>query len=219
MRTKILAAFIAGGLLVGAGFLTSVISVPGTAQAQEDSDDGFESRGPISHIGGFLGDVLDDLVDDGTITEDQAEAVVEAVEDKVSELRDDFLEHGGLIPGLLDDGVITEEESSELPDDHWLFGDAFDEAWEDGELTVDELTEFRHGPRAHRRGLPFMGPHSLAGILDDGGIDQEEYDNLDDDHPLKQINVDEYLDDGMITLDEIPQILRDQFGSRFGDDA
>ena len=44
-------------------------------------------------------------------------------------------------------------------------------------------------------------------MLDDGGIDQEEYDSLGDDHPLKQVDVSEYLaDDGLITIDELREI-------------
>jgi hypothetical protein len=55
-------------------------------------------------------------------------------------------------------------------------------------------------------------------LLDDGGIDQEEYDSLNDEHPLKQHDLSEYLEDGLITPDEFRQIFSDLRGS-FGKDA
>jgi hypothetical protein len=219
MRTKILAALVAGGVLVGAGFLTSVISLPGTAQAQEEAEDS-EDRGPVSRIVGFLGEVLDELVGDGTITQEQADAIVDATENRIDEWKAENRQLHDQLSDILEDGAITEEEASVLPDDHWLFGDAFDEAWEDGELSLDDLRElrpFRRGhdllPREHdlfRHGLRF------GALLDDGGIDQEEYDNLDDEHPLKQLDVSEYLEDGLISPDELREIFSDLKGS-FGD--
>jgi len=213
MRTKIVTAFVAGGLLVGAGLITAVISTPGTARAQEQTDE-TEDRGPISRIFGFLGEVLDDLVGDGTITQDQADAIVDATESKVDELRDEHLALHEQLSEILEDGVITEDEASVLPDDHWLFGETFDEAWEDGELTIEDIRNIRPFQRGHdfRRGFRF------GALLDDGGIDQEEYDSLNDDHPLKQLDLSEYLEDGLITPDEFPQIFSDLRGS-FGKDA
>ena len=35
---------------------------------------------------------------------------------------------------------------------------------------------------------------------------QSEYDALGDDHPLKSIDVSDYLDDGLITIDELREI-------------
>lgn len=220
MRTKIVAAFVAGGLLVGAGLLTSAISAPGTAWAQEGTD--AKDRGPVSHVIGFLGDVLGELVEDGTITEDQADAIVEATENKVEELIDQHHELRGQLSEFLEDGVITEAEAAELPDDHWLLSDAFDEAWQDGELSfadIRELRPFRGGghdlPRPDFLGNDLLRQGlSFGALLDDGGIDQEEYDSLDQDHPLKQIDVSEHLADGVISLDEFREIfsdLRDSF--------
>lgn len=213
MRTKIVATFVAGGLLVGAGFLTAAISSPGTAHAQEESTED-EDRGPISRIIGFLGEVLDDLVGDGTITQDQADSIVEATETRIDELREEHMARHEQLFGFLDDGVITEEEASELPDDHWLFGSAFDDAWADGELTIEEIGDVR----PFRRGHHFRHGLRLGALLDDGGIDQEEYDSLDDDHPLKQIDVSEYFDDGLITPDEFSEIFSDLRAS-FGKDT
>lgn len=214
MRTKILAAFVAGGLLVGAGFLSSVISAPGTARAQEETD-GAGERGPVSRILGFLGEVLDDLVGDGTISQDQADAIAEATQEKLDELKEERLAQREQFSGVLDDGVITGEEASELPDDHWIFGEVFEEAWEDGELTVDELQE----AMPHRRGHSFKRGFRFGAFLDDGGIDEEEYESLDEDHPLSQIDVSEYLEDGLITPDELREVFRDLMDARSGDDT
>lgn len=158
MRTKILAAFIAGGLLVGAGFATSIVSAPGTAQAQEDGDSE-ESDGPLQRILGLLGGVLDDLVDDDTITQDQADAISSAVEDEFAELREDHLQKR----------------------------------------------------RNFRRGVRF------GALLDDGGIDESEYEDLGENHPLKQLDVDRYFEDGLITPEELREILHALKDAPFGD--
>lgn len=160
MRTKILAAFLAGGLLVGAGFLTSVISAPGTAQAQDEVDsqeEGTEGEDDrrFARILGFLDEVLADLVEDDTITQEEADAVSAAAAEKAEEVWQRFR------------------------DEH---------------------------PRKWR---PFAHGLRFAELLDDGGIDQNEYDDLDDDHPLKQLDPGEYLEDGLITPDELRQLARD----------
>lgn len=216
MGKKIWAAIIAGGLLVGAGFVTSIVSAPGTAAAQDETDEAGED-GPFPRILGFLGEILDDLVGDGTITQDQADAVTDAAEEKAAEIREEKRAEREQLRELLEDDVITEEEAQELPDDHPLRSDRYDEAWEDGELTRDELRPFS---RRHffKRGF------RLGSLLDDGGIDQDEYDSamesLDDDHPLKQLDVSEYFeDDGLITEDELREIHEEFHGSRFGEDA
>lgn len=155
MGKKILAALVVGGLLVGAGFLYSVISSPDMALAQEDEG----SEGTFSRIIGFLDEVIDDLVDDDTITQDQADAIVSAIEEKAAAVKEDLEANRELLREMLEDGVITEEEASDLPDDHFLFDERFDEAWEDGELSADDLRGlFRHGRRGffpHRFGTEF----------------------------------------------------------------
>lgn len=209
MGKKVLSALIAGGVLVGAGLVSSVISAPGTAVAQEDSESD-DSGGPIPRIVGFLSDVLDDLVGDGTIDRSQADAIVAAAEDKAAEIKVEHRARHDQVRGFLDDGVITEDEASQLPDDHYLLSNLFDEAWADGELTRDEIAELAPHPRLDnfRRGFRF------GALLDDGGITQEEYDALGDDHPLKQIDVSDYLEDGLITPDELREIHQDLMAAR-----
>lgn len=208
MRNKIMAALVAGGLLVGAGFVTSIVSAPETAAAQEDATVDGEHRGLFTRGMEFLGDVLDELVNEGTINADQAEAVLDAVEEKAVEIKEEREALREQIKGYLEDGVLTTDEASNLPDDHWLLGDALDEAWSDGELTVEEIRQARPHPRrdAFKRGARF------GALLDDGGIDETEYADLPETHPLSQVDVTEYLeDDGMITIDELRE-LRDEFG-------
>lgn len=204
MGKKVLGALTAGAILVGAGFISSIVSAPETAVAHDDSDS-TEPQGPVSRLMGFLGDVLDGLVNDGTIDQSQADAVVAAAEDKAAQIKEDLRARRDQIEGFLEDDVITEDEASQLPEDSYLLSDAFDQAWEDGELTRDEIAAVRPHPRRDwfRRGF------HLGGLLDDGGIDQAEYDALPDDHPLKKVDVTEYLDDGQITPNELREIFQD----------
>lgn len=203
MRNKIMAALVAGGLLVGAGFVTSIVSAPETAVAQEDTTVDSEARGFFARGMEFLGDVLNDLVDEGTINSGQAEAVLAAVEEKAAEIKEEREALRDEIKGYLADGILTSDEAANLPDDHWLLSDALDEAWADGQLTPEEIREARPHPRrdAFKRGARF------GALLDDGGIDGTEYGDLPDEHPLKQVDVSEYFeDDGMITIDELREI-------------
>lgn len=213
MLNKIFAALVAGAVLVGAGLVTSALSSPGTAQAQEETESS-EDGSAGSRLLGFLDEVLADLVADGTLTQEQADAVAEAAETKADEVKEAFRSQRELVRGLLEDGVITEEEASQLPEGNWLLSDRFDEAWEDGELTLAEIREQAPHPRwnGFEKGLRF------GALLDDGGIDQEEYDSLGDDHPLKQVDVTEYLADGLITPQELREIHMD-FRNSSGSDT
>lgn len=161
MRTKIVAAFLAGGFLVGAGFATTLISSPEIAQAQEEPEQLDEDR-RFPRLFGILDEVLSDLVGDGTLTEEQAEAVTTAAAAKAEEL---FEQHQSLR------GHLREAHPR-----HWR-------------------------PSAHGFGL--------GTLLDDGGIDLDEYQALPEDHPLRQFDLDEYLEDGVITPEEFRHILPD----------
>lgn len=212
MRNKIIASLVAGGLLVGAGFVTSVVSAPDTAVAQEQTTE--EDGGILNRGLDFLGDVLDDLVGDGTIESAQADAILDAVEEQAAEMKAERESLREEIKGYLEDGVLTEAEAANLPEDHWLLSDVFDEAWADGELTTDEIREARPHPRrdAFKHGARF------GALLDGGGIDQAEYDELPDEHPLKQVDVSEALEDGVITIEELRE-LKDDFGPFRGQDT
>ncbi len=206
-KSRITAALVASSLLVGAAFVASAVSIPSTAVAQESTGDARHGR-----AFDLLSEVLGELVSDGTLNQTQADAVAAAVEDKVDDLRAERAELRELTKTLLEDGVLTSEEAEQLPEDHPLLSEKLDEAWEDGELTVEEI----RSERDHPRRTAFRHGARLGALLDDGGIDQAEYDSLGDDHPLKSIDVSEYLDDGLITIDELREI-RSEF--RSSDDA
>lgn len=206
MKTKIIASLVAGGMLVGAGFITSMVSSPGTAAAQEESVATDQDRGFFGRGIELLSDVLSDLVGEGTIDQADADAVLVAVTEAAEERRAEREALREQVQGYLEDGVITAEEAANLPEYHPFNGEAFDEAWADGELTREEIWEARPHPRrdAFRKGA------RLGALVDDGGIDQSELDSLGADHPLNQVDLSEYLaDDGLITLDELREI-RDQ---------
>lgn len=197
MRNKIIAAIAAGGLLVGAAFVATVVSTPGTASAQEETAE-TQERGHFQRGMDFLSEVLSDLIGDGTIDQTQADAITSAVEAAAEEKRAEREALKELTQQFLEDDVITEDEAAQLGDDHPFNSERYDEAWEDGELTRDEIRENSHRGNGFRRGAHF------GALLDDGGIDQAEYDSLDEDHILKQVDLSEYLeDDGLITIDEL----------------
>lgn len=199
MRNKIIAAIAAGGLLVGAAFVATVVSTPSTASAQEDTTE-TQEKGHLQRGMDFLSEVLSDLVGDGTIDQTQADAITSAVETAAEELRAEREALKELTQQFLEDDVITQDEAAQLGDDHPFNSERYDEAWEDGELTKDEIRESSRRGKGFRRGAHF------GALLDDGGIDQEEYDSLDADHPLKQIDLSEYLeDDGLITIEELKE--------------
>lgn len=199
--------------MVGAALLAATLSSPGVASAQNDSQDPSEETnvGPFKNHGSVLEDVLSDLVEDGTIDQSQADAIVEALDAKTAEFRTAAQDLRGLIAGFLEDGVITAEELDQLPDVfpfnnlERVFGDALD----DGELTLDEFQDAFHQPR---RGQFWSGAR-IGALLNDGGIDQEEYDSLAEDHPLKQVDVTEYLSDGIISIDELRELKKSQSDS------
>ncbi len=208
MKSKIMAAAIAGGLLVAAGFVTSLVSAPSVASAQDDDPSDGTAKSVVQRGVDFLSEVLSGLVGNGTIDQSQADAITSAVQSKIEEGKTQREANRELIKGFLEDGVITSDELAQLPDDH-PFNDPngpFAAAAADGQLTAAEIREAMPHPRrdAFRRGTRF------GALLDDGGIDATEYAALPDDHPLKQIDVSPYLDDdGVITIDELRQIRND----------
>lgn len=155
MSRKLMAALAAGAVLVVAGLALSLVSFPGIAGAQEES--------PGEHVApralGFLERVLDELVSEGTIEQDDADAVLTAVEEEIEEFRAEhpnwdnprrhLLRKGARIGALLDDGGITQEEYDSIPDDSRLRDIDVGDALDDGLITPEELREIL---REHRRG-------------------------------------------------------------------
>ncbi len=107
--------------------------------------------------GGLLDEVLAELVTDGLITQEQSDAITEALTTRAEERRADFeAEREQLramweqIQGFLEDGVISADEIAQLPDDNPF--SAIEGILEDGQVTVEELQSlrpfggFREGP-------------------------------------------------------------------------
>jgi hypothetical protein len=208
MGSKILTATVAGGLLVGAGLIGSIVSAPLVASAQEnDATATTEHRGLIHRGLEFLDSVLADLVGDGTIDQSQADAITAAVQAKAEAAQAEGQAQRQLIKGFLEDGVITADELAQLPEGSLLTDPdgPFADALADGKITAEELRGAIRHPRldAFRRGARF------GSLLDDGGIDAAEYEALPEDHPLKKVDVSKYLEDGVITIDELRQIASD----------
>ena len=168
MKNRIIAAGVAGGLLVAAAFAASVLSSPSVAVAEEGDDDTGQT-GLIPRTLSFLAEVLNDLVDEGTIDQGQADAILQAAQEKAAAVRAD----------------IGERE--------------------------DEF----HGSGGPGFGRGFAWGFGFGSILDDGGIDEDEYDDLverlPDDHPLATVDVTNYLADGLITPDELRELFRQQW--------
>ena len=162
MRT-VIAAAAAAGLLVGAAFTATMIS-SSDASAQEvptPEEPGIQEEAAPHRGAGFLRSVLDELVADGVLTEAQASAVVDALQEKAEEFegqrpfRRGFrhgLRSGVRIREMLEDGVIDADELASLPDGHPLTDPDGPAAafLEDGQITQDELAELREAHRAAR---------------------------------------------------------------------
>lgn len=202
MRNKIIASLAAGAILVGAGFVTTIVSAPDAAIAQEGDGSMGEGRGIIPRSLEFLANVLDGLVSDGDLSQEDADLVIDAVNTAVEEAKAEHEAIREAIKEALEDGELTLEEAEVLPDDHPWFSERFDEAWEDGVLTTQEIRENTRHPRrdAFRHGARF------GALLDDGGIDVDEYNALPEDHPLKSADIGDALDDDLITPDELREI-------------
>lgn len=150
---RILASIAAAGILAVGAFAAVSISASG-AEAQVDdrpaettvTDSAAEDR-PTPFV-----DILDELVADGTLTQDQADAVLERFRaaweegaDEREERRERRQAHRrwhfkAQVERLLEDGVITADEIAELPDGH-PFNDPdgpFAELLEDGQITQAE---------------------------------------------------------------------------------
>lgn len=101
----------------------------------------------------LLAEVLADLVGDGTLTQAQSDAITQGLQDKADELRAQFESRRTLIEGIVEDGVITQEEIDQLPADDPLRV-AFDSIANDGQITLDQLRGLGpgFGPGHHGRG-------------------------------------------------------------------
>ncbi|MDZ7674431.1 MAG: hypothetical protein U5K30_05125 [Acidimicrobiales bacterium] len=163
MRTTVAAAAMAGALTVGAG-TGAALFAPDLVNAQTvDTTESTEAQRP--EPGQRLTDALAPLVDDGTITQEQADAVVAAIE----EARPERMRGPGHRFPILEDvigvlGIGAEELRDAIADGRTLaeiaeangveiqavvealvetYEERIDRAVEDGRLTEDEAAEKR----------------------------------------------------------------------------
>lgn len=137
----------------------SQVTVPDQVAGDQDP---FRLRGV-----GLLEEVLADLVSQGVITQEQSDAIVEAMTAKADEYRaemeaqrDQMRQNWELIEGFMEDGVITQDEVNQLPEGSH-FRQMFNSIAEDGQLNVDELgglgpgfgPGFGHGRGHHGPGM------------------------------------------------------------------
>ncbi|MEZ5175473.1 MAG: hypothetical protein R2823_04625 [Acidimicrobiia bacterium] len=150
---RIIASVVAAGVLVtGAVVAASVISSP--ASAQDDGTTTEQADRP--DFVPPLEQALSDLVDDGTITQAQADTILETVKAKREELREKrpgWVDHRRRhmrrhlhrqIADLLEDGVISADEIADLPERHPFRNEdgPFAELLEDGQITQAEWDAF-----------------------------------------------------------------------------
>lgn len=106
--------------------------------AETTDTDAYE-RGPGSAIEA----VLDEMVADNTLTQAQADAVIERLEAKRTEFREERLEIREQMQEFWADDQLTQEEIDQLPE--WHHWSELSDLLEDGVVTRDELRDMRRG--------------------------------------------------------------------------
>jgi polyhydroxyalkanoate synthesis regulator phasin len=170
---QIIASVAAAGILVVGAFAASTIT---SSEASAQTDDVTvvtdEVRRP--HPGAIVDEVLDDLVEKGTLRQDQADAVKEGLEAKHEELKEEFgdrrdrrahrQEMREQVEAWLEDGVITADELAELDVELPIFEDGpLAEALEDGEITQTEWDAFIEERKANHEARRGEARDSLTG--------------------------------------------------------
>ena len=151
MYRKLLGIPLAGLLLIGGA--TAVLAESGAVDGVTGT-----VGGVVHRAGGVLEEVLGGLVEDGTLTQEQADAVTDGVETRHEEIRSEMQALHEQLRGFLEDGVLSADELAQLPEDHPLRN--LDTYLEDGQLTEDELAELRPIGRGHFHG---HGPRGFFG--------------------------------------------------------
>jgi polyhydroxyalkanoate synthesis regulator phasin len=112
---------------------------------------------------GLLDEVLADLVTSGVITQDQSDAITDALTARVDERqaeaeaqRQKMEEMWTQIQGFLEDGVITADEIAQLPADNPFSN--ISSILEDGQVTLEELQSVGHFGLGGPGGAVFGGP-------------------------------------------------------------
>ena len=142
---------VAGFLLIAGAAAAAAAAPPTAAPSTLGETETTPSNVPPA-AGSFLADVLTDLVANGTITQEQSDAINEAVDTKLNEKRAEMEQRREemqaaheQLRAFLEDGVITQEELDQLPADHPLRN--LDTILDDGQITLEELGDI--GGRFH----------------------------------------------------------------------
>ncbi|MEP7159310.1 MAG: hypothetical protein ABI797_07765 [Chloroflexota bacterium] len=166
---------LAGFLLVaGAAVAAAAPSVVDSAKGLLAAADPNTSSDPATgeqrlKLGGdLLETVLADLVSNGTITQAQSDAITTGLQTAIDDKRAEMEARRALISGFVEDGVITQDEINQLPDDDPL-RTAFNSIADDGQISLDQLRDLgpgfgpggpgHHGPGP---GLHIWGPDPNA---------------------------------------------------------
>lgn len=170
---QIIASVAAAGILVVGAFAASTIT---SSEASAQTDDVTvvtdEVRRP--NPGTIVDEVLDDLVEKGTLRQDQADAVKDGLEAKHEELKEKFGERRDRrahrremheqMETWLEDGVITAEELAQLDVELPISEDGpLAEALKDGEITQAEWDAFMEERKANHEARRAEAGDSLTG--------------------------------------------------------
>ncbi len=162
---RTLTAVLAAGILVAGAFAVTAL-VGGVATAQEEPAE-HPAPPDLPRAGELVDQVLADLVAEDVISQQQADAVAEALSARLEEVKEELgewreerrewrREHRGRIfrlGALLEDGVIDADELAELGEDH-PFNDPDGPAAEyldDGQLTAEEVRAIVQALREQHR--------------------------------------------------------------------
>lgn len=181
MKKTILGALV--GVMVFAGAAIAIAqtsdedsTAESTTTTASTTDDSSSPGGRFGHRGEVLQGVLDDLVADGTLTQDQADAVIAGIEAAQQEMFAARDELRAAMEEAWSDGVITEEELDALPEGAARFAGPdgpLAEYWADGQITQEELDEARANGfgfgRGGRHGHGFGGDDTTAPEAEDTG--------------------------------------------------
>ena len=127
--------------------VVALLGVGSVAVARPDGGWFKENDGPERV--GVLDGVLGELVTDGIITQDQADAITAALDEKKEEMAEARRQAKEQLETFWEDGVLTSEEIAQLPfADRFLEADGVAEALEDGQITKEEMRELRHGKKS-----------------------------------------------------------------------
>lgn len=127
-------------------FATTALVLGSALVALAQTDDPADPERPLMT---GIEQVLADLVDDETLSQEQADAVVGALEAKREELRTEREAVREQLQEFWADDQLSQEEIDQLPE--WHRWSQMDELLDDGAITRDEIRQMRRldrfGPR------------------------------------------------------------------------